>query len=100
MLCDELAKGKEEYTYDELSNVVGNDVSPGGKLYPALQSARRWVRKHKRISFETIVGGGKIVKLNNEGVIATNESLRKSIARKAKVGIETTRCIDAEKLSP
>lgn len=84
--------------YQDLAGAAGLDVRHG-KGYGYLQTARRHLRREKRIVFEVVRGEG--LKRATDSDLANNEGpyRRKRIRGQCREGIKNLLCADFEKLT-
>lgn len=86
-------------TDEELERMIGKSCRVGGKAYPQLLSAIRYVRRHHRRVWKREPKTGCIRLADTGQCFKIAESCNKSIRRIGRVGMGTMAAIHREKLS-
>jgi hypothetical protein len=83
----------ETITYEELTDLIGRDVRPGGDAYPNLFSARRIAQHDHRIVFEAVRKVG-IVRLRDDAIVRTAPGSIQRARRAALRGSKVLACVE------
>lgn len=86
----------EQITYQEMSDLIGRDVRNGAR--GAFMSARRRAERLDNIVFGVVRGEG-LVRLNDEEIVKSGESLLKRSRKSARRGFARMGHADYEKLT-